>query len=326
MKIDTQKFLPLFFLLSSLAALTIGCAKEETASERPIENADKDAYVTDLNAIAAPRVHGSSHWQAVQDLCATRLEALGYDVTLDNYGSGVNVVGKLVGSSAEEVILSAHYDSVPGCAGADDNASGVAGVLEAARLLSGRTYERTLTIACWDEEEDGLVGSIAYAQAAAARGDDIVASLVFEMIGYASNEAGSQTIPFGFDLIWPEEVAAIDERGRAGDFIALIADGGAAPFVDAIQTHAEALATPTAHLPLTQSMLVDPLLGDLHRSDHAAFWGYGYSAIMITDTADFRNPGYHCVGRDDAIGYLDHDFAADVITMTAKGMAELLAQ
>ena len=96
--------------------------------------------------------------------------SLGYTVEREAYGTGVNVIGVLDGTSApaEQVVISAHYDSVANCPGADDNGSGVAGVLEAARVLSTSQHKRTLVVACWDEEEKGLIGSSAFVARAAA--------------------------------------------------------------------------------------------------------------------------------------------------------------
>ena len=87
---------------------------------------EQKRYIADLESVAVLRPPGSEGWHDVQDMLAQRLEQLGYDVSRSDYGSGVNVIGRLPGTKAEEieVILSAHYDHIPGCPGADDNASG----------------------------------------------------------------------------------------------------------------------------------------------------------------------------------------------------------
>ena len=149
--------------------LPSGCA---SSPEALADCVDPAAYQADLEFIASLRAPGSAHWQAVQDLCADRLTELGYDVELFEYGSGINVLGTLPGSApdAPHIMIGAHYDHIEDCAGADDNATGVAGSLEAARVLAMGEYTNTLTIACWDEEELGLVGSEAFATTAAAQG------------------------------------------------------------------------------------------------------------------------------------------------------------
>ncbi len=132
---------------------------------------EQSRYEADLKFVAAPRPPGSAHHQAVRDLCAARFAEYGFTVEQHDYGTGSNVIGVLPGASDERVIVSAHYDSTDGsCPGADDNATGVAGVLETARVMATASLDRTLVVACWDEEEDGLIGSDAYAARAKQSG------------------------------------------------------------------------------------------------------------------------------------------------------------
>jgi Zn-dependent M28 family amino/carboxypeptidase len=161
---------------------------------------------SDVVLIAEPRPPGSTHWQAIQDLCADRFQQYGFEVERHQYATGVNVIGKRAGSTTpgEQVIISAHYDHIPDCPGADDNASGVAAVLETARVLAGAAFDRTLVLACWDEEEDGLIGSEAYATRAAQNNETIVSMVSLEMIGYRS-DSNSQTTPAGFNLLFADE-------------------------------------------------------------------------------------------------------------------------
>lgn len=119
------------------------------------------------------------------------------------------------------MLIGAHYDHIRGCDGADDNASGVAGVLEAARVLARASYPHTL-VACWDEEERGLIGSRAYARRARANGDTIDAYFNFEMIGYSDSTANSQQLLAGFSLLF-REAALEDTRNMHRDhFVAVI--------------------------------------------------------------------------------------------------------
>ncbi|MBW2530758.1 MAG: M20/M25/M40 family metallo-hydrolase [Deltaproteobacteria bacterium] len=286
---------------------------------------DRARYVTDLNAVAVERPPGSAGWQAVQDLCAARLTELGLEVELATYASGVNVIGRLEGSDpAGEVILSAHYDHVPDCPGADDNASGVAGVLEAARALTTSAFSNTLIVACWDEEEWGKVGSTAFVEGLTAGGEDVLLSLVFEMIGYRSEEPGSQQFPDGFELLFPEQGAWLAERDHRGDFLAAVGDEQAHEAMQALADHAAAVALPYVDIELTSAQTQSSLLADFRRSDHAPFWDAGIPAVMITDTANFRYGAYHCLDGEDIVDNLDHDFAAQVIAATVGAAAEAL--
>lgn len=287
---------------------------------------DKQRYVADLTFIAQERPPESPHWQAVQDMCLQRFAELGFDATLHVFATGVNVIGVKEGSLLpdEQILVSAHYDHLVECEGADDNASGVAGTLELARVLSERVFQRTLVVACWDQEEWGMVGSKAYAKEAKVRGDDIKVSYVFEMIGYASSLPDSQEIPFGFDLIFPEDVQKLTDNEFRGDFIAVVADDLALPEAERLVEFGAGVDLPGITLVLTQTQKNSVLFHDLRRSDHSSFWDQDYPAMMITDTANFRNKNYHCTDGPDSVDRLDHDFATKVIQATSGAAANSL--
>ncbi len=289
---------------------------------------EKSRYVTDLEFIAHERTPGSEHWQAVQDLCADRFADLGYQVELQEYGSGVNVIGVMPGGGSveEHVVISAHYDHIPDCAGADDNASGVAGVLEAARVLSSESHLRTLVVACWDEEELGLIGSSHYAQRASEQDLKIRVSYVFESIGFKSDEPDSQSVPFGLDLIFPEQVAELAANQNRGDFVTLIHDSNANEDAASLQEAAERIGLPVVTLGLDIALIESGLVTDLLRSDHTPFWLNQYPAILLTDSAEFRNSTYHCRdGTTDDVDTLDHDFATQIIQATVASAGAALS-
>lgn len=272
----------------------------------------------DVTVVAAPRAPSSEHHGAVRELCATRLASLGYVVERHDYGTGVNILGLRAGAdpTAPRVMISAHYDHIPGCAGADDNASGVAGALEAARVLATGRFARTLVIACWDEEERGLVGSSAYVRRARSAGERVAVSYVLEMIGYRSREANSQRLPQGFSLLFPRQTAELMERENRGDFITLVADEGARDAAAGMVRAAEQVALPTVSISLTPAQVSSPLFSVLQRSDHAPFWRAGQPAVQITDTAEFRNPHYHCADGPDTVESLDFEFMSLVVKAT----------
>lgn len=248
------------------------------------------------------------------------LGAAGLEVTLDAYGTGTNIIGTRAGRRDEAIVISAHYDHVFGCSGADDNGSGVAAVLELTRVLDER-YERTLVFALWDEEETGLVGSMAWAKEAKTAKRDIAFVLSLDGIGYADARPGSQRMPKGVNLLVPDVAASMQVNAMRGDFIAVVGDEGSEPFVKAFGDIAPAydLRVESAVL----SALKKLAFGDAQRSDHASFWLNGFPAVMLTDTANYRYGGYHCGDGDDDPERLNYPFLRAVTATLADAVDRL---
>jgi Zn-dependent M28 family amino/carboxypeptidase len=304
-----------------------------SAVESLIACVEPQRYHQDLVAITGSRPPGSAHWQEVQDLCADRLSALGFSVERHAYETGVNVIGVLPGSdlASERVLVSAHYDHLDGCPGADDNATGVAGALEIARVLSRGRYRRTAVVACWDQEErasnGGLgstLGSRAFAARARERSEIITASFVLEMIGYRSTEPESQRMPEGLERVFPEPLAQIARNQSRGDFVLLVADPLSRLAADRLELYGRALELSTVALRLDEEQIAAPALSGLRRSDHGSFWSSGYPAILLTDTAEYRNPHYHCENGPDTVEDLDDGFAAQIIGATLGATVDAL--
>jgi hypothetical protein len=286
---------------------------------------EQDRYLADLTTIEGERPPGHPHHQEVQDLCASRFEEHGFEVELHDYGTGVNVIGVKAGASDDRVIVSAHYDSTDGCPGADDNGTGVAGVLETARVLGpAGDFDRTLVVACWDEEEAGLVGSRAYAERATAQGEVIVGHYVYEMIGYIDESPGAQELPFGFEIVFPEESQIVSDNEFRGDFLAIIGDESFAEGINLLDGYCDTFGVKGLALTLAAEQKNSPTFGDLQRSDHAPFWEQDFPALHMTDTSEFRYAPYHCGGGQDVKENLDHAFATGVISATVAATADLL--
>lgn len=187
---------------------------------------------------------------------------------------------------SEVIYVGAHFDAVPASPGADDDASGVAALLEIARTLRDRPLKRTVRFVLFNLEEVGLVGSSQYAPGVAERvaaGEEtVVGMLSLEMLGYYSDEAGSQTNPF-------EAVKAL-KVPPAGNFLALGTILSHRPFVRLLEQ--EMLRAEPTFPPVVFDFLpfAPP---DLLRSDHAPFLNHGMPAVIVTDTANFRNRNYH---------------------------------
>ncbi len=206
---------------------------------------------------------GSIGNDVAADYIAEHLTSYGLDVSTIEYSSeGRNVIGKQVGEvNPDDVfIICAHYDAVADY-GADDNASGVAAVLEVARILSNYSFENTIVYALWDEEETGLNGARNYANAAAQNNDNIVAVLNLDMIAYD----GDNDMEFDIDVR-----NVVNSYQIKDDLINVVADYN----LDLIAN------------------VVDP--GTLS-SDHSTFWIAGYSAVLLGEAWSNNDisPGYH---------------------------------
>ncbi|MEZ4416303.1 MAG: M28 family peptidase [Gemmatimonadota bacterium] len=218
-------------------------------------------------------------------------------------------------AGAPRVVIAAHYDTVAGSPGADDNASGVAGVLECARLLAGRRPRATVELVAFDLEESQRttyrVGSRHHAREARRAGVRYAGALVFEMIGYSDERPGSQRVP---------ALIAWKRIPRVGNFLAVTGDGQSRRL---LRTFREAARVAAPELPLVP--LVTPLRGWLvwqtRLSDNASFWSEGYPALMVTDTAFLRNPHYH--RPTDVAATLDYAFMASVVDATMETVVRL---
>ena len=194
-----------------------------------------------------------------------------------------NIVVELRGAGAEVVVVGAHYDSAEGAAGADDNASGVAAALELLRRASTHRFERTCRFVLFANEEPPYfqtagMGSLAHARASRQRGEHVSAMLSLESLGYYSDAEGSQRYPWPVGLLYPDR----------GDFVAFVGNLGSRSLVrDTIGAFRSTATVPSEGAALPAGI---PGVG---WSDHWAFWENGAAAVMVTDTAPFRNPNYH---------------------------------
>jgi Zn-dependent M28 family amino/carboxypeptidase len=237
----------------------------------------------------------------------SELRSLGYAVVSQEFSAAGrtyrNLETTLAGTTLrhEVVVLGAHYDSAEEAPGADDNASGVAAVLELARVFAGTPQARTVRFVFFPNEEPPWfatsdMGSRHYAAEARARNDQIVAMLSIESIGYYDTEPGTQRYPFPLNLAYPD----------VGDFIGFVSNLKSRALlhraISAFRAH--------AHFP-TQGAAAPAWVPGVWWSDHWAFWLEGYPAIMISDTAPYRNPFYHT--PQDTPDKLDFDRMARVV-------------
>ncbi|MCJ2544359.1 M28 family peptidase [Thermostichus vulcanus] len=235
------------------------------------------------------------------------LEEFRFEYCRRTYG---NWILKLPGSSPrrDPILVGAHFDAVPASPGADDNASGVAVLLELARYFAQDPSRSPLWLVAFDLEERGLVGSTAYAQFLKQQGQPLRLMLSLEMLGYRDPTAGSQRYPTGLERFYPDR----------GDYIGLIGNWPTLPDLLRLQQSLKKAGIPCQWLPAGQRGWIVP---STRRSDHAPFWDEGYRAVLVTDTADLRNPHYHKLS--DSPETLDLDFLAGVCRGLMAGLRHL---
>ncbi len=215
------------------------------------------------------------------------------------------------GKAAPLLVVGAHYDTVPGTPGADDNASGVAAVIELARLLRERPRRRALRLVAFCTEEppafagEGM-GSRAYARRLKAEGAAVEGMLSLEMIGRYAKEGAQRYPPLLAPFFRPTP-----------DFIAAVSNRTSRGFLKRVVAALE----PRLSIPLQHAALPEIVPG-VSLSDHASFWREGWPAVMLTDTAFYRNADYH--GRGDTWDKLDYASMAALVEGLAFALDELL--
>ncbi len=268
--------------------------------------------------IGSRSVHELEQLEAARDYLTAQLRAAGYAPAFQEVPYGgtdyVNVIASIAGTTRPEetVLVGAHYDSVLGTPGADDNASAVAVLLELCRAFRGATPDRTVTFAFFTLEEPPVfpsqaMGSAVYAAAAAARGEKIRAMLCLEMVGYFHDRRGSQSFPLpGMGFFYP----------TTPDFLAVVANLGSRRLARQVAASFRG----STDLPIETLATVRWLPG-VDFSDHRWFWRQGCEAVMLTDTAFYRNPNYH--GPGDTADTLDYTSMAKVVEGLVQTVADL---
>jgi Zn-dependent M28 family amino/carboxypeptidase len=246
-----------------------------------------------------------------------QLAAAGYEVTEHSFptkGSLTpNLEATLKGTSHpnEIVVVGAHYDTTQRSPGADDNASGCAAVLALARSFKDKPQPRTIRFVLFPNEElptggTSEMGSWIYTKKARASGDNITAMLSLEMLGYYTDAPNSQKYPAPLSSFYP----------TTGNFIAFVSNYDNRALVKQCVRAFRA----GAQFP-SEGAALPNVIRDVGRSDHWGFWKEGYRALMVTDTANFRNPNYH--GPNDTPDTLNYDSMARVVEGLQRVLVDL---
>jgi Zn-dependent M28 family amino/carboxypeptidase len=206
------------------------------------------------------------------------------------------------------ILIGAHYDAVPNSPGADDNATGVAVLLELARWFSAVPPRYPIRLVAFDFEETSyeLAGSTYYALS--LQQTPLRLMIALEMLGYRTTAPNSQQYPAGLQYFYPNQ----------GDFIGFIGNLKTIPDLLRLSRAMRKTGTPSAWLPAGHRGMIVPAT---RRSDHAVFWDLGYRALMVTDTSFLRNPHYHL--PSDRLETLDLEFLTGICQGLAMGIQQL---
>jgi len=276
-------------------------------------------------ALEGPRhpVAAPEALESAADYIADYLRCLNYEMSEHCFNESGrefrNVIATLPGMTHPEkrVVVLAHFDTIANTPGADDNASGVALLLELAEILKPFQFEQTIHLIGVNLEENqkegdhesGTRGSLALAKHAHELGWEIEGVVVLESVAYASDSV-LQTFPAGVPVPVP----------KMANFIAVVGNEKSHDLVQGFVRAVEKYRIDLPHFAMTVPGNGEAL-PDSRRSDHAPFWDHGYKAVMITDTTNFRNPHYH--GPSDTLETLDLDFAVNVCRATRGLLVEM---
>jgi len=232
------------------------------------------------------------------------------EFTVDG-GKYFNVIGWFNKDKPRKVIIGAHYDAVEGTPGADDNASGVAGLIELAYLIGKQRPDIGVELVAYSLEEPPFFGTDKMGSAfhAASMGNmkHIEGVIILEMIGYYDDHRGSQSYPTAFlKMFYPDR----------GNFITLVGRLNQREFTKKVKAGMNG----ATDLPVYSINAPDFIPG-VDFSDHRNYWTHGFNALMVTDTAFYRNTEYHMA--DDTPGRLDYGRMAKVVVGVFEAIKRL---
>jgi len=222
----------------------------------------------------------------------------------------LNVIGRFGAEKTKQIIVGAHYDAATGTPGADDNASGVAGLIELAYLIGHGNLDKGVELVAYSLEEPpffgtDMMGSSVHAASLGKR--QIAGVIVLEMIGYYDGRWGSQSYPMALmNILYPNR----------GNFIAVVGRTGQAAFTKRVKAGMKG----TTDMPI-YSINAPQFIPGVDFSDHRNYWAHNLNAVMITDTAFHRNKEYHEAG--DTADRLDYGRMAKVVVGVFEAIKKL---
>jgi aminopeptidase YwaD len=302
----------LFFLFPTLSVLLIGDGR--ISGEKAmilIENLKR--HVQNIHFDRSPYHHYLELEQAAQYIKREFIN-IGLDVKEDHFqweGKPYkNIVAEKKGITSPHrvFILGAHYDTVPGSPGADDNASAIAVLLEVARNIQAVPLDSTVRLIAFCLEEYGYIGSTHYVENLKKGEEKILGMISLEMVGFTGPRQNYP--PYLNPKCYP----------NVGDFIAIVGNERSRELLERV---CQSFKTYIPQIPL--EFIIVPGNGEgmeeVRLSDHSTFWDQGISALMVTDTGFLRNPNYHL--SSDTMETLNFEFMHKVATGVFYSVVEL---
>ncbi len=297
-----------------------------------VDAVDSNRLRNDLQYVQGIRHYTANpvHLEAVKDTIEARFIEAGLNTRKQDFTKagylGQNVIGRKAGLGSEEkaYIIDAHFDSVDDAPGADDNGSGVVGVLEALRVLAPYNFTKSIRFIGFDFEETvgiaGTEGSYRYTRTELPAWETLEGVANFEMIGYYTEQSNTQQVPTGFNVLFPAEYNAVAADSFRGNFLCNVGDEESAAFNHAFDSLSHVYVPSLKVVSLT--LLVNGVIApDFRRSDHAWFWDLDIPALLLTDGANFRNHDYHTPA--DTLGKLSFTFMSNTVKATVATIATL---
>lgn len=302
-----------FIFLLLFTNICIICAEEPPTSDTTLIK----SHLIALTKAPTPRTHqNTAQLNAIANYIQSIFNSYSDSVSVQKYAANgktyKNVICSFGTENLKRIIVGAHYDVCGDQQGADDNASGVTGILELARMLKNQKLNYRIDLVAYTLEEPpyfrtDLMGSYIHAKWLADNKVDVYGMVSVEMIGYFSDEKKSQRYPFApLSLIY----------GNKGNYITLVRKFGAGKFANQFGRKFRSAGTIR-----TKAFTGPRALPGIDFSDHLNYWKFGYSALMITDTSFYRNKNYHQV--TDTMETLDLGRMAKVIDGTFESLIKL---
>ncbi len=296
---------------------TLSSCTHYRPTEQKIPEARLFGHVSMLSEKLVPRDHWhTQNLDQCADYIAGHFKQAGATVAMQEYtveGRGYkNVIATFGPSTTSRIVVGAHYDAFQEHPGADDNASGVAGLIELAYLLGKTDLRQQVELVAFTLEEPPYfrtenMGSAQYALSLNQADADVEAMICLEMIGFFSDEKNSQQFPSALvKWFYPNR----------GNYIAIVGSLGDRKLIKQVKASMKGATDLPVH-----SMSAPKSFPGLDFSDHLNFWDQGYTAVMITDTAFYRNFAYHTA--DDTLQRLDFDRMANVVLGVYEAVVQL---